>query len=217
MQKNFYYMWGIQRSGTNFLEQLLKTNYQAHKRNAAKSAWKHSIDDPIDGWSRSLPNFVIHKNPYTWVESIATRNTVDWLKTQTTYPATDDIDSELQLGDKKLNIVNLAKTYKHFYDNWLDRTDLKLYMVIRYEDLLIDDKRYKILLDIPMRMSFPKPQRDKFMIPKIGGVSQSKDYTEEREEYYKSGRPSVLTQKQIEAVTETVGVELITKMGYEVL
>jgi len=217
MNKNFYYIWGIQRSGTNFLERLLELKYNAFKRNAGVSAWKHSINDPVDGWNKQLPNFVIYKNPYTWVESIATRSTVDYVRTQTLYSPKEDISEDLQLGSKKLNIVNLAKTYKHFHLNWLDRDDLKLGMEIKYEDLLVDEIRYKILLDISTRMSFSKPHRDKFRIPTPGSVTSSKDYTEEREEYYKSGRPSVLTQKQIDAVTDTVGVELITKMGYEVL
>jgi hypothetical protein len=217
MNKNFYYIWGIQRSGTNFLEKLLNLNYNGCKRNGGISAWKHSIDDPADGWSKALPNFIIYKNPYTWIESISYRSTVDYIRTQTLYPATEYIEEDLQLGPKKLNTINLAKTYRHFHSNWLDRDDLKLGMEIKYEDLLVDESRYKILLDISTKMSFVKPDMDRFKIPTTGSVMGSYDYTNDREEYYKSGRPSVLTQKQIDAVTETVGVELITKMGYEVL
>lgn len=214
---NFYYVFGMQRSGTNFLEQLLKMNYGAKKRNATTSAWKHSIDDPTEGWQKKLPTIIIHKNPYAWVESIATRNTVDWLKTQKTYPADEEILPIYKLGPKNMNVVNLAKTYRHFHMNWLGRTDIPNYGVIRYEDLLVDDKRYKILLQFNEKFGWHKPANDRFRIPSRGSVSQSKDYNEEREKYYLDFKPKELTQIQIEAINETIGEDLITKMGYDIL
>ena len=210
-------MFGLQRSGTNFLEHLLKNNYSARKRNATSSAWKHSVNDPTSGWQKKLPQLIIYKNPYTWIESVATRNKVDWLKTQKTYPADEDIDNDLQVGENSFNVVNLAKTYRDFHTNWLDREDLPLYKAIKYEDLLDDTKRYRILLALNTDFGWAKPPNDRFKIPSKGGVSQSKDYSDEREQYYIQARPKVLTHKQITAINEYVGVDLITKMGYEVL
>jgi len=121
-----YYVFGLQRSGTNFLETIFNQNFMSNRMNGFCDyrSWKHSIDVPAK-YDSTVTTFVIHKNPYTWVESIALRNNVDWLKSQTTYPALEINDPRVAIGDKKkFDLINLCKTYRHFHETWLDRSDM---------------------------------------------------------------------------------------------
>ena len=211
-----YYAFGLQRSGTNFLETLFKLNYGQNTMNSQRfGSWKHSINIP-KAYNFQLPTVIIHKNPYTWVESIAMRNHVDWLKTQNTYPADQHTFPELQIGNWHMNVTNLAKTYRHFHLNWLDRYEIPKYLVIRYEDLLVDTTRNFVMQQVETTFEW-KRENTSIIVPSKGAVSQSKDYNDERQSYYLSGEPSFLTDRQIEEINNVVGRGLIMKMGYQIL
>lgn len=205
MSQNQYYIFGLQRSGTNFLENILRTNYKATKLNRTTKSWKHSIDVP-EGYNSKKPTVLIHKNPYTWVESICLRNKVDWLKTQKTYPADEIEDEHLSLG--RMNIKNLAKTYKHFHDTWLSQ-DIH---IIQYEMLL--EKSEKLLGDLETSFGWNRTSST-LSIPPRGKVSQSKDYDETREKYYKSQTPKKLTKYHIKTINDILGDDTFKKLGYK--
>lgn len=181
-----------------------------------KRSWKHSIDVPAK-YDDTITTFVIHKNPYTWVESIALRNDVDWLKTQTTYPALEINDKRVMIGDKrKFDLINLCKTYRHFHETWLNRGD----MIIKYEDMLIPETRRDIINRIHENMGYVEKRGVKppqWIIPEAGTVSQSKKYTADHTEYYIKGKPKTLSDLQMYTINRYVGVDLIEQMGYEVL
>jgi hypothetical protein len=68
------YVFGIHRSGTNYLMNLLNRNFgKIHEKNTNNNyqpRWKHSVVvDELEDY----PVFVIYKNVYTWVESILKR------------------------------------------------------------------------------------------------------------------------------------------------
>lgn len=210
-----YFIFGLQRSGTNFLEQIIERNFGVRKQNRNNSCWKHSIDPP-EGWTAQHPTFIIHKNPYTWVESICYRNTVDWIKRQTTYPAKEGPE-ELLLGPSNINVKNLALTYAHFQRSWtLKQAEKEKVSIIRYEDLLVQDSREKILEDINSNI-YQKRKHDRWIIPARGKVSQSKDYNEDRESYYLNMKPSKLSEYHISVINEVLGEDLITDLGYDIL
>lgn len=207
-----YYMFGLQRSGTNFLEDLVKNNFNGKKLNDQRKSWKHSIDVP-PLYDENTPTLIIHKNPYTWIESISLRNNVDWIKTQKKYPADQKTDSCFMIGEKQsMNVINLALTYRHFHETWLDRNHYEM----KYEDLLVDKPRENILDQIREKYALQRAHKN-WLIPKRGSVSQSRDYNANREEYYIRGVPQTLTEKQIAKVNEIIGASLIRKMGYDVL
>ena len=210
-----YFIFGLQRSGTNFLEQIMTRNFGANKQNRNNACWKHNIDPP-EGWQSQRPTFIIYKNPYTWIESICFRNTVDWIKRQKKYPANEGPD-ELRLGPQHINIKNLALTYKHFHDSWIPKNeDNKNIMVIRYEDLLIEKERTKILTKINTDF-YQKRKSNQWIVPQKGTVSQSGDYNEERENYYLNMQPNELNEYHISVITEVLGEDLITSLRYDVL
>lgn len=213
-----YFIFGLQRSGTNFTEQLVQQNFHISKENRHNKCWKHSIDFP-NGYKKQHATLIIHKNPYTWIESICLRNTVDWVKRQKDYPITDQIDKELKL--KNFNTVNLAKTYKHWYDTWLGDTDQQLKDIsfqIKYEDLLIKNVRNDFLDHLHKKFKWRRKSKGPdWIVPTYGKVSQSRDYDRSREEYYLSMKPEQLTTKHISAINDVIGKDIISKLGYPVL
>ena len=211
-----YYIFGLQRSGTNFLQKLIFCNFHARKVNAKEGAWKHSIVDPPK-YDKSLPTIIIYKNPYTWVESVSMRNNVDWIETQNKYPVNEQIREALKVGPKNMNLRNLCMTYSSFHNNWLRRNDINKYLIIKYEDLLDPEKRSEVLAKIEDRFGFQRKTRGKWVIPERGDVSQSKDYDEEREKYYLECKPKYLTSRQINEVNRIVGAKRIMRMGYKIL
>ena len=220
MDSNSYYIYGIQRSGTNYLEQLIKSNFPSCRvMNSQQRAWKHSINMPIH-WDNTQYTFIIHKNPYTWVESMCFRNRVDWIKTQKTYPANELHTADI-LNVEGANIVNLARTWKHFHNTWLfsEETKSPKRLVIRYEDLLNDNSRRVILSTIAQmtKWGHKKTSDNDWHNPKMGKVSQSPDFDEKRLAYYQKQYPEKLTKLQIGAITQEIKPQMIRQMGYKVL
>lgn len=183
--------------------------------NNQRGSWKHSIEDPVK-YVKTEPTIIIHKNPYTWVESISLRNNVDWKTTQQKYPAHAKTSDELYIGESRMNITNLMMTYKEFHDNWLYREDIPSYVVIKYEDLLVPELRVGILDNIRKTFGWQAMHKD-WVVTKPGSVSQSKDYNEDRERYYISGIPKTLTRDQIHEINRVMEIWPIHRMGYTIL
>lgn len=220
MDNDNFYIYGMQRSGTNYLEQLLKSNFPDCKMiNPGKIVWKHAIDAPTQ-WNNNQYTFIIHKNPYTWVESMCFRNRMDWIETQKTYPA-DELHLVDMLNVEGANIINLAKTWKHFHNTWLfsEKTKGPKRLVIRYEDLLNDNSRSAILSTIAhmTEWSCTKPAGGDWHNIEAGKAPQSPDFDKKRLAYYQKQYPEKLNEFQINAITQEIEPHMIQQIGYEVL
>jgi len=206
-----FYIFGMQRSGTNYFCELMELNFSAVALNPGQRAWKHSIDVPSK-WQSDKPTLVIHKNPYTWVESIVCREKRDWDKTQLTYPS-NEIHEDADLMYEGMNIENNARTWKHFHDTWLS---LETPMVVQYEKLLVEETREQILDEISERFEWSNtsPSLDGSWSNVGDGVNLSSKFKPEHKEYYKKGQPKVLSPRQIACITDTIGASMIRDMGY---
>lgn len=209
-----YFIFGLQRSGTNFVEQCLRLNYNNVTRvNRQNKCWKHSINYP-QGFAGQKSSIIIFKNPYTWLESIAFRNTVDWAKRQTTYDPYEECDPELRIGPRNYNAISLVKTYKHFHATWVTEYGFNPEPIyVKYEDLLIPNRRDQIFMGIESRLDL-KRKKPHLVYPDKGKVSQSSDYDDIRELYYIKQRPERLTPKQVSMVGDVLG-DMISELGYE--
>ena len=117
-----FLIFGLQRSGTNLLSDMLTRSFSSLENNFYQinerrfdSVWKHSIYVPtiyID-----CPLFVIFKNPYKWVESICLRNHADILYRQVKYPVDEKkgFANNVLFGEKKFNLENLGKALQSFF------------------------------------------------------------------------------------------------------
>lgn len=218
-----FMIFGLQRSGTNYLTKLLKNNFEdARHTNVGQKVWKHSLDVfPQEKMRAANVILHIHKNPYMWVESIAFRNHVDWIARQTRYKATDldQCGPDGVIGPKAMNPYNLARTYLEFHENWCLNPPphvLNRLLTVRYEDLLDPEKRDDFLDHLSDKFDM-RPQHDKWVNLDYGSVSQSADYDDCRERYYIEQRPIHLTAENIQLINKAITPEVIRSMGYEVL
>lgn len=219
---NKFYVFGLQRSGTNYLEQTLAKNFNLRRENPSNrngERWKHRVSVSEQVKNDDIPIFVIHKNPYMWIESICFRKSFDWKETQTDFPATiPHANPEYNVGKENLNIVNLAKTYQMFYRNWVTRSDKELLdkvYKIKYEDMLDDDKRVEILKDIRDTYDFKHPDTMPWENPTRVGMSPL--FTPQSKAMYVNQTPQHLTENQIKIITQTLSPMLISNLGYDIL
>lgn len=188
-----YWVFGLQRSGTNFIEQAIETANPKLKNGSRLAirpfnpVWKHSIQPPAQVGAKE-PVIIVYKSIWNWIDSIVNRQVMDYLKTQTTYKIEEGdwiLESEsIAVRTPKLHkfsINQLAKTYKLFYDNWIKLLDTHNVVLVRYEDLLTED-RDKIAKRIGQRLGIKAP---KFKTKKPAKYTQSFDKS--RQEMYLQG------------------------------
>lgn len=193
-----YYIFGLQRSGTNFLQTLIKLNYKFDIDNNLNETWKHSIIPPnLDSKSKII---IIHKNPYTWIESICLRNCVDWQKRQIKYPLKEK-DEKLKLGNNGYGITFLAKAWNDFHTNWLNYYNLKKdnIVFVKYENL-INENLHLVIKNI--ESVFGWKMENETIIP--NHVFQSKKFEEKNRDYYSCEIPEKLNSFQINFINSQI-------------
>lgn len=201
-----YFIFGLQRSGTNYLQALLDRNFYVENinDNLTMKSWKHSIDLPAVNNLNITPKIIITKHPYTWIESLAWRDKVDWAYTQTLYPAHEMGNADLNVGRFGFNLVNLIKTYNHFVNTWILDNSIDNRYILRYEDLLDETIRIRHLKSIHEKFSLKKTlDPDTWFNPKDGAVLYSSKYNSaEHKEYYANVQPKFLTRQHINIIND---------------
>lgn len=208
-----FFVFGLQRSGTNYVQKLMELNFVEGQ---TRAAWKHRLsvweEEHLDQKIKERVIFVIHKHPYTWIESIAKRGGVDYVSAQTKYPAKEfDDEEQRESALNGFNVVNLARTWQEHYDNWVlyPPEYIKKDMVhVWYEDILNDDDRDNFLCIIRDVYGFtPKVE-----IHPIYGLHQwvnptkvgmSGKFSEGKKTYYMNKSHS-LTKNQVRLIDEIV-------------
>lgn len=218
-----YFIFGLQRSGTNYLHNILKVNFSAASCYRESGIFKHSLyyppyqpnPDKPKPLSRNDITFLIYKNPYLWVESIAFRDAIDYVETQTIFPATDiPEDTDYQIGELKLNVINLAKTWKTFHRTWFLEENTTY--AVKYEDLLSVQGRESLLQMLLDNHKWIK-LLENWGTPNRQIIRWSENFNDDSLEYYLEGTPKYLTKKQIDKITEIINPGIIQKMGYKLL
>lgn len=216
--KGEYFLFGLQRSGTNYLESLIKMNFETVKKNRSHKSWKHSIDIPKGIIAEKNTDLVIiHKNPYMWAESILFRNQVDWVKTQKTYDPLEEGPYMLGIGKNKLNLSSVIKTWVHFHESWLFNSMERKTFIVRYEDLLHDEFREDALRGMRDKFGWIKKSEYRagvFRNPRPGTVSQSTDYDMGRHAYYREMKPQKLEPVHIEEINSLIDDKFFEIMNY---
>lgn len=193
------HVFGLQRSGTTFLEKLLSQNFQCK---LSSEHWKHSIERV----PTHSPTFVIFKNPYTWIESIMFREHAD-------LPATSPeivLPSYLNAGvctltddPVSINPVELAKLYERYFYSWYDWA-----RIVRYEDLIQQDTLKKFIDSVAIE------RKAKDIVIPEAGFFMSEGYSEDIVPYYLKGKPTKLTDRQLMAVNPFISKEMLEILGY---
>ena len=220
------YVFGLHRSGTNYLTSLLNVNFkkiiQVNSDGNYTPLWKHSV--VVDSTIGDYPTFVVYKNPYTWVESIIKRRQNDghniMLASKYLPHYVDEnryikTDSDLSYYDGKISFERLLNIYRQFHENWiLNFPKQNNLFVISYEDLLIKEKRDKILDIIGKKFNWDSPNN--WLNSEPGTIPLSKDYTHERGEYYLNGKPKELSIEEIEMIDTIIDESFKIKLKEKV-
>lgn len=196
----FYYIFGLQRTGTNYLETLISKNFHVKKANDRVKCWKHSTFIP-DHFSFEIPAFILFKNPYLWIESVAFRYSADYVRTQDYR-----IESDLLLGNEEICLSHLIHTYKKFYKTWHYPN---LFHVIYYEDILLNPTHFLDGLNYERRT----PKKG-YKFPVNGTIPQSRNYDEESRTYYVRQKPIYLKPQHIHYINYVLGEDFFHETGY---
>lgn len=213
-----YFVNGLQRSGTNYLQKLIGDNFiEVSHCNSSKvdGAWKHnvSITQELFSKAKAEPNYflLIYKNPYTWLESICLRTNIDYQRTQTLHG-----DAKFVEGPrlKHFSIIHVAKTWNSWVHNWLLNDDNIIAHCIKksvsYESLLTEQSRNLFLESLP----FKRLDRHKWNIPKYGSVRLSKNMNADMIKYYLNMKPIGIDQTMLNVYNEHISDEALNVTGY---
>lgn len=226
---NTFTVFGLQRSGTNFFEQLLTQNVtQVHiisRWKPGDGIWKHAYDvenKPTNGTAVGLKGdqekaemignrihaIYIHKHPYSWIQSITNRH-VDIKKT---YPFVAE-QSNMML--KELNIIKLAELYRDHSAYWLNKVTTKNVYRVKYEELIESKEKTEAVVTDAAQFFNRKLKNNKIRIP--DKVSQSNKFTEAEREKYKKHCIQTLEYEHIQEINRILNYDDIQKQGYDLI
>jgi hypothetical protein len=188
---------GLQRTGTNYIRQLLQLNTNFDICDWENLYWKHHL------YKNIAPNcdqvVCVIKNPYTWIESICFRNCVD---IKEMYPQI--VNCYDYIGNFEINLIEACKLYKEFYSSWLNFG----VTLVHYEDMLDQDiicsflkNNYNISLN---NVEIPKH------------VKFSDFFNQNQIPLYKSYAISKLTSNNISVINDILTIDFINKVSYPI-
>ena len=185
-------IFGIQRSGTNYLEQLLNehTQLEATPGNPASGYWKHTAFPERRFLFAEDIHFVIVKNPFKWLESLHRYN-ADLTWRSGVYHQNLFNNEEIRKNSAYLihdarnhptALEGAVRLYNTFYRNWIDFLDnqkeLRIHL-FRYEDILRNQTGF---------VNGVQKKFQQFYIRKrtisMGTVRQSDDFSHDRRKDY---------------------------------
>lgn len=217
MMYHNYFLFGLQRSGTNYFNQLMRDNFKSQHINVVPSTnpiWKHSIYNPHE-FIGNTPTVVIYKNPYMWIETLCFRKKMDWNETQTGFNAEKGPKDHLTgSGINVMNVETLSKAYLAWYKSWVEPFNAHIF-VLKYEDLLEKSSLKNTMNLISNKFTFQKIKTH-IQDVKKGSVFLSEDYNEKRHKRYRSGKTLHLESKYKKVITQTIGGDIIQKIGYKI-
>jgi hypothetical protein len=213
--------YGLQRSGTNFLESYLRKKYKIKFLNSNKDrksplqkhfrlySEKYIVPEPqyqnnilisnfyeFESLFNVLPDYyiIISKDPYSWYLSYKRWATkCNWPKVNHHY----------------------IEEYNLFYGTFLEfSTQTKKIRFIRYVDLLgnMDGLLHQLELDMSL---------EKRMLPVFGlrshKVSQSEAFTDERKAYYLNEQYlKEYSKKELQTLNDALDLGVAASLGYEI-
>lgn len=216
-----FYMFGLQRSGTNFIydtihgnfENMLQLNIVDH--NVSSPTWKHLIE-PRNEWVPNVPVLFVYKNPYTWLESVAYRNSMDFWESHGQEGRQSPIVPYYVDTNRKVMVYSFehaVRMWCHAIHSWAIDPPFPTFP-IKYEDLLVEESRDKIFAELKDKYNLT-PTPNAGFVPAAGQVINSNSYTPSMGDYYKEGRPENLSKHFIEMVGELLDEDILNFTEYE--
>jgi len=209
-----YSVYGMHRSGTNWLTKLLQKNkpedYLPTNEQSLNADWKH-IPQKFN-FRDDVTYLYIYKNPHQWIESVA-RNCEDIMLLLKNLPQSGDFliptyRRGVMVG--YLDVFALCTLYTKTLGFWLDKSNEHNIKFIYYNELL---ENVNLLQDF---ISVDSPIEDVDMSSRVE-IKMQRHIDNSVKEYYKSGRPSGLQTNVIEYINSNVNKTLFDKLKIEKL
>ena len=195
-------VFALHRSGTNWAEQILKRSIKDVKvvNIDRQYIWKHSYDIDLSRVDDLGVHVYLIKNPYTWVESVTTRNKADILKRYGEVIKAGQSSKDHIAG---FDIEGLGKLWRD-HALWWHREDVVeafKYIKFRYEDLLLTDGPTKLVDEVCARYDLQKIGKHADVPNK---VSQSQPWTKEMTEMYTSVHLKQMSWEQVQLINGVI-------------
>ena len=229
-------IFGLQRSGTNFTEQLVKRNIKGvnivNNWSKPNGIWKHAygVDTfPRNGGSagnrgdkakyemigKQIVAWYIHKNPYSWIESICRRN-VDIKKHNPQVIHNEKNAERKRFGLEGLDVGHLAELYRVHTDWWYNLCSQRKIFHLSYEDLIRTPETTRIGLNaFAQHYNLQVTNPNEVAIP--DKVGQSDKFNEQSRERYNKVQLKLLTWDHICVINNTLNHEHTYWQGYEII
>jgi len=224
-------VFGLQRSGTNFLEQLIRRNMNGATviNTWAKGIWKHIYDiennTPFSDDNSNLKRRIlghwggqykydlllqqkilpiyIHKHPYSWLESIVNKS-VDITKV---YPQISENQTKnTYFQFENVNLISATKLWQAHTKYWYSKKQKDLFpiYILSYENLIRDEASTRHHVDAIATFfgKTCKPTKQNLPIDIPEKVGQSDKFTEEKRQRYNEVRVTHFSWKHIQEINK---------------
>ena len=114
---------GLQRTGTNYVEQVLRATLQDVQLNFTE--WKHAFRDETDSAKIGADVVIVARHPVLWLQSCLLNSPKDIRESR----------SECFAGVAD-PVIGFANVYNGFYEGWLDHKSNVGGYILRYEALV---------------------------------------------------------------------------------
>jgi len=209
-------IYGDRRTGTNFLQQLCRQNFENITVFDNQFGWKHGFPldkDKMSNWVVENPkrksNYgkifkkilegdhklypcIIIKNPYSWYSSIK-----------------NYIGNKFNMDRSYTRYNSIYRSYKKLYEGKHDNNIYGKSVIIKYEDLLSDTNRKITEIANFFKITIKKS----IVIPRL--VPMSGKFTNKKKEFYLSGGTFGLSDKLVQEINDLVDWELMKFYGYK--
>ena len=188
-------LFGLRRSGTNYLQLLLKQNYKA-KVLTNKGGWKHGKYRVYKELGYEIDCVFISKNIFSWLTSMQRR-----------YAKRHSLIAMIGVPD----YVNL---WSLIHENWLNvPLKEKKKSFVKYEDLIVDPEKVcvRVAKELNLEKMTPFFKDTKQIVEPMGNVIQKKfdlDYYVGKQ--YMNNFP----RGSIKGVRDMIDLNIVKKLGY---
>lgn len=208
-------VFGIQRSGTNYLEYMLKRVFKETGilyYDHGDYYWKHFVQE-----DQILDKYVKHvavvKNPYLWVKSLKRYSadiSISYGRTKHKMPRSATVVNDS--AGATVYLESALELYKTIYSNW--KNNEQVYMV-QYEKVL-DPKTRTRQFELLGNFFGLKVATDPLEInPKK--VDQTDNWTKKRMQSYINQDKASISLQEIGLVNQILGIDFIKDLGYNVI
>lgn len=203
---------GLERSGTNFLSELIKNNVEENiiivDQYHAGGIWKHdyNIDEfLIESCLKSIRMLWICKNPYSWIDSI--------IRAEKKYKWPIVLQKHDKIHNYEHEIEFLINVYQNYMNFWLPLLIKYNIPKFTYEFLISGNGSYDNILDA-VCVKYGLNKKNTVSIPKTVAKSNSFDIKKDLIKYHNCDL-EYLNDKDIEKINGLIPEDLLSKLGYE--